>query len=668
MSEDHSTASRGGPHTDVLGASRVIAGKYRLGRLLGEGGMSTVYEAEHTGIGHKVAIKFLSETVVGDPTSLARFQREARAMGQIKHENVVGVMDNGTDEKGVPYLVMEMLEGESLHALLQRETSLSFGLAAWIGQQTLAGLCAAHAKGVIHRDLKPANVFIARQSDGSFRVKLLDFGISKLGGAGPTLDVTAAGALVGTPTYMAPEQIRAEPHIDVRVDVYSAGVMLYRMVAGQLPYVATTAKELYRLVLEGKPKPPRAHRPEIAPELEAVIMKAMHLDPGMRFPDASSFLSALRVAVPSEPIDAIAARASARPPPTQDVGGTDPMALAESATAETIAASPSARSQPAQSHARPAPAPARRWPLLVGVLAVLAAIGATLAVWATRRNTHATKHGNGAATVESIAQPVRFGIIRHEEPRTIQEEMRPFLDYLEQRLNKPVQLVIVQNYADLADNLLDKEVDIAALSGMVYVDAKRRHPGIQLLATPVTETGPTYEGYILVRADSDIRELTDLEGKIFCYVSPTSTSGYLYPRALLRKAGLDPDAAFKATRFTSDHPAALRALADGACDAAAVYASIWHDAGKYGMDPASFTVVAKTERIPWDAYTVAPDMDPKMVEQLRAALEALRPGSAEARKALAKMPIAGFQGGEDHLYDSVREIEQYLDGNDTATE
>ncbi len=670
MSEDSPNANRGRESNELLSSTRVIAGKYRLGRLLGEGGMSTVYEAEHTGIGHMVAIKFLSETVVGDRTSLARFQREARAMGQIKHENVVGVMDNGTDEKGVPYLVMEMLEGESLHALLQREKSLSFGLAAWIGEQILAGLNAAHARGVIHRDLKPANVFIARQSDGSFRVKLLDFGISKLGNAGPTLDVTAAGALVGTPTYMAPEQIRAETHIDERVDVYSAGVMLYRMVAGQLPYIATTAKDLYRLVLVGNPEPPRAHRPDISRELEAVILKAMHLDPAMRFPDAPSFLAALRAAVPSEPIEAVAARVSARPPPTQDVSNTEAMSLAESATAETLAASPSARSQsrPAETPTSMPPRAARRWPLVVGVLAVLAAAGAAFAIWGTGRDKHESTAESGGATVEPISEPLRFGIIRHEEPNTIREEMHPFLAYLEEQLARPVQLVIVQNYDDLADKLLEGDVDLAALSGCVYVDAKKRAPGLQILATPVTKTGPTYEGYILARADSGIRELRDLQGKIFCYVSETSTSGYLYPRALLRKAGLDPDADFKATRFTSDHPAALRALADGACDAAAVYASIWHDAGKYGMDPASFTVIAKTERIPWDAYTVGPDMAPELVQKLRAALEALQPGSAAARQALKKMPVSGFQGGEDSLYDSVREIEQYLDGNNTATQ
>ncbi len=263
MSRDDSTSGTV-ERTDVIARTRVLDGKYRLGRLIGEGGMGAVYEAEHEGLRARVAVKLLGEHGHLDPKAIVRFRREARAMGAIRHENVVAVMDTGTDEEGSPYLVMELLEGESLAAVLRRERTLAPGLACWIADQVLSGLEAAHAQGVIHRDLKPGNVFLARLSDGSHRVKILDFGISKLGGNANTLDITAEGAMIGTPNFMAPEQISGEAPSDARADLYAVGVLLYRMVCGRLPYVSSTSEELYRMVLLGKVAPPREHNAEPA--------------------------------------------------------------------------------------------------------------------------------------------------------------------------------------------------------------------------------------------------------------------------------------------------------------------------------------------------------------------------------------------------------------------
>ena len=299
--------------TDVLAPTRVIAGKYHLGRVLGEGGMGAVYEAEHRELGAKVAVKLLSEASVNNPNSLARFRREAKVMGQIQHENVISVMDAGNDESGIPFLVMELLEGESLAGTLRRERLLSPGLSAWITSEVLAGLGAAHAKNIIHRDLKPGNVFIATQSDGSRRVKILDFGISKLGDLSATLNVTAAGALVGTPNFMSPEQIRAREELDGRVDIYAAGIMLYRMVTGRLPYVGSNAEELYRNIFIAQPPPPTQVRPELSAELEAVIFKAMHPDRDQRFQTPYEFRDALQHAVPSEGYGAVRQASRARP-------------------------------------------------------------------------------------------------------------------------------------------------------------------------------------------------------------------------------------------------------------------------------------------------------------------------------------------------------------------
>jgi serine/threonine-protein kinase len=287
--------------TDVIARTRTLDGKYRLGRLLGEGGMGAVYEAEHEGLKARVAVKLLSEHGSLDAKSVARFKREARAMGAVRHENVVTVMDTGADEDGIPYLVMELLEGESLAAMLRRERVLTPGLSCWITSQVLAGLGAAHAQGIVHRDLKPGNVFVARMQDGSHKVKILDFGISKLGGDSQTLNVTAEGALVGTPNFMAPEQITGEVPPDARVDLYAVGVLLYRMVTGRLPYVGKTPDELYRKVLSGQVAPPRRRNPDVPQELETVILKAMALDRNARYQDAHSFRAVLHEIAPTLP-------------------------------------------------------------------------------------------------------------------------------------------------------------------------------------------------------------------------------------------------------------------------------------------------------------------------------------------------------------------------------
>jgi len=170
---------------------------------------------------------------------------------------------------------------------------------------------------------------------------------------------------------------------------------------------------------------------------------------------------------------------------------------------------------------------------------------------------------------------------------------------------------------------------------------------------------------VVVKAASGINTLQDLKGKVFCYVGPNSSSGYLYPRALFRKHGMDPDNSFRVTRFTGDHLAALKAIENGACDGAAVFAGILFEAKKHGISPEQYTILATTERIPQDAYCVPPNHSPKLVTELRSSLLALREGSEPARRLLGtNSRITGFAPAQDSDYDSVRRIEKYLNISD----
>ena len=662
MSSDDKPTGGTLERTDVIARTRLLEGKYRLGRLIGEGGMGAVYEAEHEGLRAKVAVKLLSEHGSLDQKSVARFRREARAMGAIRHENVVSVMDTGTDEDNIPFLVMELLEGESLAAMLRRERSLSPGLSCWIASQILAGLGAAHAQGVIHRDLKPGNIFIARQSDGTHKVKILDFGISKLGSDSHTLNVTAEGALVGTPNFMAPEQITGEgAPLDARVDIYAVGVLLYRMVTGRLPYVGKTPDELYRKVLAGQVAPPRRRNPDIPPELEAVILKGMALDRNGRYQDAASFRAALHEIAPTLPGEIPSTTDAPRlsqqlPIPTPAPITGDPSYVA---TVAAVPAAMRAAGVVSGSHQAVMPtthvAGSRRrtlWLALAGAALVLAAI-TIIAVVATRKS---------AAHVPT-GPVLRYGVVQYSAPEKVTGQHRPIADYLQEKLDRPVELVMAADDKDLIQKLFDGEVHLAALSAYAYIRAARRNtPGLVLLAKPVTSGGPSYQGLILTRADSGVRDLKDLRGKSFCYVSPGSSSGFLYPRALMRQAGIDPDKDLGPSSFGQEHLNTLRLLDRGQCAAAAVYAKTLEDGDRAGIPSERFHQLAATERIPYDAYTMLARTPPEDVNAINAALLALEPGSPLARTVLgrAKGEIIGFTRALDTDYDSARRVEQYV--------
>ncbi len=634
--------------TDELAPTTMLAGKYRLGRLVGEGGMGAVYEAEHTGLGATVAVKLLGDGSSTDPKAIARFKREAKAMGQIKHDNVVRVMDTGTDEYGLPFLVMELLDGESLSSVLRREKKLSPQLAAEVACQVLSGLAVAHEKGVVHRDLKPGNIFIASQQDGTRRVKILDFGISKLHDS-TTHNVTAEGALVGTPNFMAPEQITGESDHDIRIDVYAVGVLLYRMLCGRLPYVAKQADELYKRILAAKPTRPRDMSPEISVELESVILRAMAPDRTRRFQDARSFEQALRDLFPTREMFS-----------SVSSGGLKMLTTLPRAGAEipTVAASPRAKKpRKVDLHGW---ARYRPW-LIAGVLLAIAAGGFAI---------YKRAQGGPEAIATYDGPPLRFGITKYLPVEMVTKAMEPLRGYLSEELKRNVELVVVNDYDDLSNKLASGELDVAALSSSSYVRAHQRDATIRPIATPVRRGNNTdYQGYILVRRSSDLHALEDLKGKVFCYVNPTSTSGYLYPRALLRKAGLDPDADFSATRFGGDHLGTLRALHNGACDAAAVYATIWHDGDKHRMPPQEFRPIATTDRIPDDAYVVSRSLDASTAAAVAKALIALEAGSKIARKVLvetavdSQQDIVGFVKADDKDYESVR---SYLRDEETA--
>jgi serine/threonine-protein kinase len=271
-------------------AGKIVGGKYRLVRRMGEGGMGEVYEAQHTVIGRRFAIKFLHAYLAQNPETMIRFRHEAETAGSIEHENIGAALDFGTADDGTPYLVMEYLEGEDLARLLVRSGPLPVARAAYIIIQSCRGLTAAHGRGIVHRDLKPENLFICRRNDGGDLVKVVDFGIAKLR---TKVTVTQSGVTMGTPCYMSLEQAKGAKEVDQRTDIYSLGVILYEILTAARPYPGENYNEVLYNLFTTAPVPLDTLRPGVPAGLCYVVNRAMAREARNRFETAAAFADAL---------------------------------------------------------------------------------------------------------------------------------------------------------------------------------------------------------------------------------------------------------------------------------------------------------------------------------------------------------------------------------------
>ena len=270
----------------------MLDSRYRIDALIAMGGMGAVYAGTHLLLHKRIAVKVLRADLQSKQSMVERFQREAIAASAIGHENIVSVTDMGTTPDGVAYLVMELLTGQNLADLIEADAPLNAALACDITLEILSGIAAAHHAGIVHRDLKPENIYLSHRPLGRDRVKILDFGVSRLSsGNQPTPDVrlTTTGMIMGTPRYMSPEQARGETTITHATDIYATGVILYEMLTREVPYGAQNYNILVHKILSAETVRLAHYRPDLPPGLIAAVERAMALDPMDRYNTAEEF-------------------------------------------------------------------------------------------------------------------------------------------------------------------------------------------------------------------------------------------------------------------------------------------------------------------------------------------------------------------------------------------
>ncbi|MCL2447688.1 MAG: protein kinase [Polyangiaceae bacterium] len=373
---------------------QTVAGRYYVEAQRGAGGLAVVLSAIQIGLDRRVAIKFLLPHWASHPEVVERFLREGRAATRIKSEHVVHVIDVGRLDDGAPFLVLEYLEGNDLGEVLRQWGPLPVSTAVdWV-LQAMEAIAEAHAHGIVHRDLKPANLFLTQRSDGTASIKVIDFGLSKIADSQARLDadkLTRPTDVMGSPHYMAPEQLRATCEADSRTDIWALGVVLHELIAGRPPFQASTLAELCAAVLTQPPQHISAARAGVPPAVEEAILRTLEKDPAARFAGVAELAQAIA------PYGSAAARASCEriervvglSPRAGDVSSVPPVPPVPPPPADVPAERPFI--PPEVPRGRPEPPSAR---IIAGSLLILTAIGA-----ASLMGMYAAVHANDPPAV-----------------------------------------------------------------------------------------------------------------------------------------------------------------------------------------------------------------------------------------------------------------------------
>jgi len=630
-------------------------GRYDILARIAKGGMAEIFLARQKGIkgfSKLVVVKRILPHMAEDPVLLDMFMQEARLAALINHPNVVQIHEVDQYE-GSTFIAMEYIEGSSVAAMSRlahyRKTAIPFPVAGEIVAQVCDGLHAAHELtgeddvpvGLVHRDISPQNLMVST----SGQVKVLDFGIAKVRGSQVR---TEAGQIKGKYPYMSPEQCQGE-HLSRGTDIFSLGIVFYEMVVAKRLFKRRTELATMKAITEEELPLPHEKRPGLPVEISRIILRALERRPERRFADAAEMGSTVRrtladLGYPTNPslladflkgecaelLEARAAalrrvqRPSRRIPSVLDLDGLD----------EETGAGPvpptSAESPSSKALARRTGISLRKWIVIVLVAVGLSAAGGLLV-----RQMQSASRPEGPALVLGLPPsfPAEVG----------KKELRPLLDYLEQKVDRRLELEVAENYRDLTSRLLKGKFHVAMLPALQYVMARSENPALRVLVSMVNDGTRTYQGYIIARDSDTVTTLRQLQGRTFCYVDSGSTSGYLLARFHFRENGLDPDHIFKSTRMSGNHIKVMRDVLDGKCDAGAIYSGALLSADNLGIPASQLKLVAITGKMPYDVFAASPELSQALVKTLREAFMALKPEEVLGRKTVGEtFRFSGF--------------------------
>lgn len=615
-------------------------GKFEILGEIGSGGMAEVFIARQRAPGRfrrLVVIKRILPHLAENPRFVQLFLEEARIAALLDHPNVLPIYDLGRVDDAY-FIAMPFVDGVTAGKILVHTSAAPkpLGLAECceLASQALRGLHYAHqrrdAEGealqLVHRDVSPANLMVNREG----RVLLLDFGVATLRDSPMGENRHRRGKLA----YMSPEQARSES-LDHRSDIFSLGTILYELIGATRLFKREENAATLTAICEEELPSLRERRPDLPPELEAIVLRALARDVDQRFTSAGEMADAL---------DDVR-RGLGMPAGAQQLARVvKKMHPALPAHLRARDLEPSAASEPTVDiPAEEVEASSRRPKLLLFGVALLLLAAGLLASWMITR----------PASLEG--DPLRLAIAPHLPEAVIRREAAPLVAYLEKKLQRPVKLHVTKSYTSLVDRLVRGEIDVADLSGYPFLLARQRSPGVAPLASVISERSSSYEAYLLVRRDSKARRLADLRGKPICFVDRKSTSGYLVPRLMAREAGLDPDRLFSGWHHSGNHHQAMRDLLASRCEVAAVSSEAYLTAANSGIPSTALRVLGISRSLPYGLFCAGAHVPEALRKALRRTLRGLDLQRELGRARLGEgLRITSFGPVDLHLFDALQ--------------
>ncbi len=686
-------------HIPVPAHGRI--GRYELIERIATGGMAEIYLAQEvSGLDRLVVIKRILPHLAEHDSFVEMFLQEARFVSRLSHPNVVQIYELGetasSSGKGTPFIAMEYVPGVSLRELMRTaalsEAPIPIGVALGLITQACAGAHAAHELtgpegqplGLVHRDISPHNLMVT----GDGHVKLLDFGIAKA--TEIAAEQTRTGALKGKVHYMSPEQCQ-QSQLDRRSDVFALGIVLWELLTARRLFKRDSELASMQAIVTGDRWLASEFREGLSDVISRAVDKSLEVKPGDRYASADEMRRALAAAAEK---DGVAVSADVIAPFLKDVVGErlettrqHLVDLADRTRSDGDFARPApgdgasedeeivdgeetlvdrSRAKQAALRAELEGEPAAGMTLTgseTGVTSLkmavkkrsrglFAAALATLLIGAVAAVLVVTEPWKPALT----GPPLVLGFAPIIDKNVLRTEMEPLRVYLEEATRRPMKLVVTDSYDELGELLVNGGVHFASMPPNLYVQSKKREPGLEVLAFKLYDGASGSDGYLVVREDAKVSSVAQLKGRTLCFGDETSTTGYLLPRSALRKAGLDPDVDIETYR-SGNHMQVLRDLLAGRCDVGGVYSGVYQTAPQSGVPTAQLRILAVTGRVPQDGITAGPrtpEADRRLVQE---ALLAFDPKVHLGTSDLGQLEkISGFAKGSDGEYSSIRRV------------